>query len=74
MNISLPLHSFSFLKKTKNDKNEFIVELINASSFEKRNNVNVKNLYDNDYFDIAPDTKSIFYVADISLSKQKKNN
>ena len=62
MNVSLPLHSFSFLKKTKNDKDEFIVELLNASSFEKRNNVSVKNLYDNDYFDISPDTREVYGV------------
>ena len=62
MNISLPLHSFSFLKKTKNEKDEFIVELLNASSFEKRNNVSVKNLYDNDYFDILPDTREVYGV------------
>ena len=64
MDISLPLHSFSFLKKTKNENSEFIVELINASSFEKRNNVNVRNLYENDYFDIAPDTKNVYEVID----------
>lgn len=62
MNISLPLHSFSFLKKEKNDKNEFAVKLLNASTFEKRNNVSVKNLYDNDYFDIAPDTSEVYGV------------
>ena len=62
MNVSLPLHSFSFLKKTKNDKDEFIVKLLNASSFEKRNNVSVKNLYDNDYFDISPDTREVYGV------------
>lgn len=64
MNVSLPLHSFSFLKKTKNDNDEFVVELINASSFEKRNNVSVKNLYDNDYFDIAPDTREVYEAID----------
>ncbi len=62
MNVSLPLHSFSFLRKTKTDNDEFIVELLNASSFEKRNNVSVKNLYDNDYFDISPDTSDVYGV------------
>lgn len=64
MNISLPLHSFSFLKKTKNEKDEFVVELINASSFEKRNNVSIKNLYDNDYFDVSPNTNDVYEVID----------
>lgn len=63
MDISLPIHSFSFLKKTKEDDNTFTIELINASSFEKRNNVSVKNLYDNDYFDVAPNTNEVFEVV-----------
>ena len=63
MDISLPIHSFSFLKKTKKDDNTFAIELINASSFEKRNNVSVKNLYDNDYFDVAPNTNEVFEVV-----------
>lgn len=62
MNISLPLHSFYFLKKTQTEDNQFSIELLNASSFEKRNNVNVKNMYDNDYFDIAPDTSKVYEV------------
>lgn len=62
MNISLPLHSFSFMKKSKNDNDEFYVELLNASLFEKRNNVSVKNLFDNDYFDVSPDVSHVFEV------------
>lgn len=62
MSLPLPIHSFSFMKKSKNDNDEYHVEMINASSFEKRNNVSVKNLYDNDYFDIAPDTTSVFSI------------
>ena len=61
MSLPLPIHAFSFLKKTKEGE-RFKTEMINASSFEKRNNVSVKNLYDNDYFDIAPDTRSVFEV------------
>ena len=62
MNLPYPLHSFSFLKKEQKDNN-FIVELINASDFEKRNNVTVKNLYDNDYFDLSPDVSKVFKVV-----------
>ena len=60
----MPLHSFSFLKKTKNEKDEFVVELINAASFEKRNNVSIKNLYDNDYFDVSPNTNDVYEAID----------
>ena len=62
MSLPLPLHSFSFMRKTKEGQH-CKIELLNASSFEKRNNVNVKNLYDNDYFDIAPDTKQLFDIG-----------
>ena len=51
MDISLPMHSYNFLRKTK-DGDEFRVELLNASSFEKRNNVSVRHLYDNDCFEV----------------------
>lgn len=58
MDISLPMHSYNFLKKIKYG-NEFKVELLNASSFEKRNNVSVRHLYDNDCFEVAPDIMPI---------------
>ena len=61
MDLPYPLHSFSFLKKEKGNDGCY-VELLNASSFEKRNNVSVKNLYDNDYFDVAPDVNKVFEV------------
>ena len=63
MALPLPIHSFSFLKKVEYDHG-YKVELINASDYEKRNNVNIKNLYDNDYFDIAPDTRKVFEIGD----------
>lgn len=62
MNLPYPLHAFSFVKKEQKDNN-FFVELINAAQFEKRNNVTVKNLYDNDYFDISPDVSKVFKVV-----------
>ena len=63
MELPLPIHSFSFMRKKEDENGEYNVELINASSFEKRNNVNVKNLYDNDYFDVFPDTKKMFDIV-----------
>lgn len=63
MNISLPNHCFAFLKKKKEENGQYSVSLIDASYFEKRNNVNIKNLYDNDYFDVAPDTSEVFNIG-----------
>lgn len=62
MSLPLPIHTFSFLKKTMVD-DKYVIELLNASKFEKRNNVNVKNLYDNDYFDVAPDLRKVFEIG-----------
>lgn len=64
MNLSLPNHAFSFLKKTENENGDFLITLVDASHFEKRNNVNIKNLYDNDYFDVAPNTKDVLAIGD----------
>lgn len=62
LSLPFPNHSFNFLKKTNVGDNTEI-RLINAASLEKRNNVNIKNLYDNDYFDVAPDTSLIMEIG-----------
>lgn len=63
LNLSLPIHSFNFLVKEKNEDGVQI-KWLNASQFEKRNNVRIKNLYDNDYFDISPDVNPIFDIGE----------
>ncbi|MCQ2814970.1 MAG: ATP-binding protein [Bacilli bacterium] len=63
MNLNLPLHSFSFLGK-KNIDGKPTITFITASEFEKRNNVVIKNLYDNDIFGIAPSTSLIFDLGE----------
>ncbi len=59
LSLSFPNHSFNFLKKTVKEDGEVEIKLVNAASLEKRNNVNIKNLYDNDYFDVSVDTNLI---------------
>lgn len=63
LNLPYPLHTFAFLKKSMIGDGTFKIEMLNASSFEKRNNVGIKNLYDNDYFDIAPAIKPIVDIG-----------
>ena len=63
LGLPFPNHSFNFLKKENVDDKVYI-KMINAASLEKRNNVNIKNLYDNDYFDVAPDTHLIFELGE----------
>ena len=38
--------------------------MINASSLEKRNNVNIKNLYDNDYFVAGPNLEELYKLGE----------
>ena len=61
--LNYPNHSFSFLRKVMNN-NENYIEAINAASLEKRNNVNIKNLYDNDYFGVYPNLEKIFKLGE----------
>ena len=53
----------NFLRKTKEGNKSFI-EMINASSLEKRNNVNIKNLYDNDFFVVGPNLEELYKLGE----------
>ena len=61
--LPLPNHSFNFMGKTQDQEGSKIV-WTNAASLEKRNNVNIKNLYDNDFFDVIPDVNRILNIAE----------
>lgn len=63
LSLNYPIHTFTFLKKTLVN-NENYIEAINAASLEKRNNVNIKNLYDNDYFGVYPNLEKIFKLGE----------
>lgn len=63
LSLNYPIHTFNFLRKIKDGKS-YKVELINASSLEKRNNVNIKNLYDNDYFLVSPNLDRLYKLGD----------
>lgn len=57
--LPFPNHSFNFLRRDENK-----VELVNAGKLEKRNNVNVKNLFDNDFFEATPDTSLLLELGE----------
>lgn len=64
LNMSYPFHSYWFLRREYiNDKHSF--KYTSGSDVEKRNNVSIKNLYDNDCFSTYPDLDKIY-----SLGKQ----
>ena len=68
--LSYPLHSFMFLGKRKEDE-QIVIKTICASDVEKRNNVVVKNLYDNDFFDISPNVSRIFEIEELFSNVKK---
>ena len=62
LSLSFPIHSFYFLNKENNN-----ISVSCASEFENRNNIYVKNLYDNDLFRTAPDVSKIYNIGDSSV-------
>ena len=60
LKLNYPHHSFNFMKKTVLEDGRIQIEMLNAGDFEKRNTVNLKNLFDNDYFGVAPDLSSLY--------------
>lgn len=60
--LPLPNHTFNFISKVWDGGDTQIV-WTNAS-IEKRNNVNIKNLYDNDFFNVSPDVNKILDIAE----------
>lgn len=61
LSLSFPIHSFYFLNKENNN-----VTVSCASKFENRNNISVKNMYDNDVFRTAPDVSKIYDIGVIN--------
>ena len=59
--LPLPNHSYNFLSKVDYEGGLKIV-WTNAAKLEKRNNVNIKNLYDNDFFSVSPDVNGILGI------------
>ncbi|MDY6391355.1 MAG: hypothetical protein SPL80_00785 [Bacilli bacterium] len=63
LSLPLPNHAFNFIRKTQEEDDSQII-WTNAASLEKRNNVNIKNLYDNDFFGVSPDVNKILNIAE----------
>ncbi len=56
LDMRLPIHSFSFFEKE--DK----IKLINASERVLKNNVSIKNQYENNRFECLPNTEKIYEI------------
>nr|WP_294495273.1 ATP-binding protein [uncultured Mediterraneibacter sp.] len=64
LDLPLPKHTFSFLKKDVNDP-KCPIKCINASSYLKRNTDSLRNAAENDLFSVAPNLELIYKMADL---------
>ena len=64
LDLPLPKHTFTFLKKDVQDDTETI-KSVNASEFLKRSTDSVKNAVENDLFSAAPSTELIYQLEDL---------
>ena len=64
LDMQLPKHSFTFLKKLVDGKNSSI-QCVYASDFLKRNTDSLKNAVENDLFSIAPDLEKIYEIEEL---------
>lgn len=64
LDMILPKHSFTFLKKDQGDK-EQPIKCISASQYLKRSTDSLRNAVDNDLFSVAPNLELIYEIADL---------
>lgn len=64
LDLPLPKHTFTFLKKDVQDDTETI-KSVNASEFLKRSTDSVKNAVENDLFSAAPSTELIYQLEEL---------
>lgn len=64
LDMQLPKHSFTFLKKDVDD-GEMEIKCVNAAQYLKRNTDSLKHAVENDLFCTAPDLDRLYKVADL---------
>lgn len=64
LNMNLPKHAFTFLRKDLNDI-EHPISCVSASSLLKRSSDSLKNAVENDLFSTSPALDLIFAIADL---------
>lgn len=73
LDIPLPKHSFTFLKKV-NEYEEKKIVAVDASFYLKKNTDSLRNAVDNDLFGIAPSIDLIYEIEDMKNKKQEESD
>lgn len=73
LDIHLPKHSFTFLKKV-NEYEEKKIVAVDASFYLKKNTDSLRNAVDNDLFGIAPSIDLIYEIEDMKNKKQEESD
>lgn len=68
LDMNLPKHTFTFLRKNTNDVT-CPITCIDASSMLKRNTDSLKNAVENDLFSTAPAVDLIYAIADLKMEE-----
>lgn len=71
LDLPLPKHSFTFLKKEMCDREQFI-KCVYASDYLKRSTDSVRRAVDNDLFSIAPGVELVYKIAEIEEFTQEE--
>lgn len=64
LDMQLPMHSFTFLKKVQNDF-ETPIQCVSASQYLKRNTDSLRCAVENDLFNISPNLDRLFHLIDL---------
>lgn len=61
LDMNLPRHSFSFLRKREK------IEVVYPSEYIKKNDISLRNAMENDAFDVVPSRDKIYELEDIAI-------
>ena len=64
LDLSLPKHSFNFLKKEMLEYDQ-IISVINAADYLKKSTDSLRNAVDNDLFSVSPNLDLLYEIEDL---------
>ena len=64
LDMNLPRHSFSFLRKREK------IEVVYPSEYIKKNDISLRNAMENDVFDVIPSRDKIYELEDLEVENK----